>query len=137
EQSFRMFWRDGKPFLRRALDGPDGAESEVYETEVHYWIGSGTHGRSYIHRNAAGKLLILPLSWYPSEGGHWDMNPNYDRPIHSGFARVLDYRCLSCHVGNPELEEGADLIKTGWRYPGKLVEGVDCQKCHGPGQAHV
>jgi predicted CXXCH cytochrome family protein len=65
------------------------------------------------------------------------MNPNYDRPVHAGFGRVLDYRCVSCHIGNAELEEGADRTGTGWKYPGDIPEGVDCQRCHGPGQAHV
>ena len=50
EQDFSAYRRDGKPYIKRTLPGPDGTPSYPLEREVHYWFGSGNHARSYIHR---------------------------------------------------------------------------------------
>ena len=135
-QSFTMFRRDGAPYLKRSLSGPAGEPSEVREARADYWIGSGNRGRGFAHRSASGNLMLLPVTYYAA-GSHWGMNPGYDRPDHAGFDRPIDYRCLSCHAGYPEMAPGADLFHTGSQYPGRLLEGIDCQRCHGPGQQHV
>ena len=78
------------------------------------------------------------------------MSPGYDRPAHLDFRRVIDAGCMSCHNGYPpplarsQASSGAagppmpfvdDL--EGPKFPEPLPEGIDCQRCHGPGQAHV
>jgi Flp pilus assembly protein TadD len=136
-QSFTMYRQGGRPYLKRHLTGPDGSPDEERETEVHFWLGSGNRGRSFVHRATSGKLIVLPVTWYAEGGGRWGMNPGYDRPVHTGFDRTVDYRCLSCHAGYPEIEPGADSRVGAWELPGRLVEGIDCQRCHGPGAAHV
>lgn len=65
------------------------------------------------------------------------MSPGYDLPFHAGFSRKITYGCLFCHAGYPDLPPGADQYEGGWKLPEPLVEGIDCQRCHGPGQAHV
>ena len=137
EQRFTMLRRDEEAHVIRHLLGPDGTPAEQREAAVHYWLGSGNHARGFVHRASSRKLTVLPVTWYAENGGHWGMNPTYDRPDHPGFDRRIDYRCLSCHAGYPEIEPGADRLPTGWQFPGRLVEGIDCERCHGPGGRHV
>ena len=63
------------------------------------------------------------------------MSPGYDRPAHLDFRRVIDDGCMSCHNGYPRRPVQDD--GTGPKFPAALPEGIDCQRCHGPGQAHV
>ena len=98
-------------------------------------IGSGNHARTFLHRSPDGRLLQMPVSWYAERGGYWAMSPGYDRPAHLDFRRVIDAGCMSCHNGYPRTpveDDGA-----GPKFGEALPEGIDCQRCHGPGQAHV
>jgi predicted CXXCH cytochrome family protein len=135
EQNFRSYRQGGKAYMERTLDGPGGSTTYRLERQIDYWFGSGNHARAYFHRASSGKLMQLPLTWY-AEGG-WAMSPGYDRADHSGFSRKVNYRCLFCHAGHPEMEAGADDWDGGWQFPGRLTEGIDCQRCHGPGRSHV
>jgi hypothetical protein len=136
-QRFTASRRDGKFYLRRDQAGFDGAWTNILERQVHYVFGSGNHARSYLHRNAAGRLVQLPLTWYPDRGGYWEMSPGYDRPDHPGFTREITYRCMFCHNGYPEIEAGADDWDGAAAFPADPPEGIDCQRCHGPGAKHV
>ena len=108
-------------FLRRTL--PDGRAA--IEKQIHYVIGSGNHSRTYLHRKENGRLIELPLSWYSENAGHWAMSPGYDRADHADFQREIPDSCLFCHNGYPSESNGG------------LAAGIDCQRCHGPGEAHV
>jgi hypothetical protein len=136
-QRFTASRRDGKFYLRRDQAGFDGAWTNILERQVHYVFGSGNHARSYLHRNAAGRLVQLPLTWYPDRGGYWEMSPGYDRPDHPGFTREITYRCMFCHNGYPEIEAGAADWDGAAAFPADPPEGIDCQRCHGPGAKHV
>ena len=131
---YTMIERDGRLYERRHEIGFDGNESNVLEVEAHYVIGSGNHARTFLHREADGRLRQLPVTWYAGEGGHWGMSPGYDRPAHLDFRRLVVDDCMSCHNGYPRTvqDEG-----NGPRFPEPLPEGIDCQRCHGPGQAHI
>ena len=100
-------------------------------------MGSGNHARSYLHRTTDQKLVEFPVSWYSEDGGHWGMSPGYDRPGHQGFSREVPYRCMFCHNGYPEVDARAAEWDGGTLYPVRLPEGIDCQRCHGPGGKHV
>jgi predicted CXXCH cytochrome family protein len=137
EQYFTPYRKDGKYYLRRHQTGFGGSGANVLESEIDYVFGSGNHARSYLHRTPAGTLIELPLTWYAEEGGRWSMSPAYDRPDHSGFSREATYRCLFCHNGYPEIEPGADSWDGASAFPERLPEGIDCQRCHGPGRDHL
>ena len=133
------FEREGRHFIRRYQQGPDGGHINVVEKEIHYVMGSGNHARGYIHRTPQDRLLQLPLTWYSESerGGFWEMAPGYDQPSHPGFRREIDYECMSCHNGYPEMAVGEDASWKSPVYPGRIPEGIDCQRCHGPGREHV
>ncbi len=125
QRTYAVLQRDGGWFLRRRQTGYDGAETNVVEKQIHYVVGSGNHARTYLHRSQDGRLIELPLSWYAAAGGYWAMSPGYDRPNHDDFRRRVSEQCLFCHNAYPA---GAG--------PG-LAGGIDCQRCHGPGEGHA
>jgi predicted CXXCH cytochrome family protein len=131
---YTMIERDGRLFQRRHDIGFGGSEANVLEVEAHYIIGSGNHARTFVHRTADGRLRQLPVSWYTKDGGYWAMSPGYDRPAHLDFRRLIVEDCMSCHNGYPRAVQNDG---NGPRYAEPLPEGIDCQRCHGPGQAHI
>jgi predicted CXXCH cytochrome family protein len=137
EEFFTLFARGGNPYLKRHQVGFNGAVTNVFEAQINYWFGSGHHARSYISRTKSGELVELPITWYAEKGGYWAMSPAYDRPDHAGFSRKITHRCMFCHNGYPQVQPGADAWEADTRFPYQLPEGIDCQRCHGPGQAHL
>ena len=135
DQYYRMYQRDGRYYQRRHQMGPDGQEVNVVEKEIHYILGSGNHSRTYLHKTPNGQLVELPLAWYSENGGVWAMNPGYDRPDHMDFRRRIDKECFSCHNAYAATESDSGTPELF--LPATVPEGIDCQRCHGPGAAHV
>ncbi len=134
---FTMLRRDGQYYQRRYQIDFAGKEVNVMEKKIDFVMGSGNHSRAYLHRSARGTLIEMPLAWYAEKGGTWAMNPGYDRPDHDDFRRPISYDCMFCHNGYPEIPERHDQPFTEPVYKGSLPEGIDCQRCHGPGSKHA
>lgn len=137
KRHYTAYERDGKFYQRRHQIAPDGSETNIVEKEIHYIVGSGNHARSYLHRASDGRLLQLPLTWYAEKSGHWGMSPGYDQPNHVGFRRAVDFECMACHNAYPEIEPGSDVFGRKPVFDSGIPEGIDCQRCHGPGRAHL
>jgi tetratricopeptide (TPR) repeat protein len=155
---YTMIQRDGAFYQRRHEIGFDGKETNTIEFRADYVIGSGNHARTFLYHDPEGKLIQLPVSWYAEGGpsttlrtsGYWAMSPGYDRPAHMDFRRRIDAGCMSCHNGYPPSLVGSSTsfgatsspstegnFDESPRFTGTLPEGIDCQRCHGPGQSHV
>jgi predicted CXXCH cytochrome family protein len=135
---FAMLARDGRYYQRRWQIGFDGKETNVEEKQVDYVIGSGNHAFTYLHLNSRGALQVLPLSWYSEKGGYWDMSPGYDQPDFPGSIRPVHYECIFCHNAYPQIPEALEhAANAEMTFLDPLPEGIDCQRCHGPGQRHV
>ncbi|NWF83076.1 MAG: hypothetical protein HXY18_04515, partial [Bryobacteraceae bacterium] len=134
---FTMLKRDGQYFQRRHQLDAAGRQINVMEKRIDYIMGSGNHARAYLHRTAANTLIELPLGWYAEKGGYWAMNPGYDRPDHEGFRRPITYDCMFCHNAYPRIPAGHERPFAASVYAGPIPEGIDCQRCHGPGSRHV
>jgi tetratricopeptide (TPR) repeat protein len=134
---FSMLQRDGKIFQRQYQIGFDGKQTNVLEKPVDYVVGSGNHSRTYLARTAKNTLIELPLAWYAEKGGYFAMNPGYDAPDHEGFRRKIGYDCAFCHNAYPAMPAGVQTQGTDAVFPANLPEGIDCQRCHGPGGKHV
>jgi len=132
---YTMEERGGKFYQRRHEVGFDGKQANIFELQADYVVGSGNHARTFLHRNADGRLLEMPVSWYSERGGYWAMSPGYDRSAHMDFRRLINEDCMSCHNGYPRA--GVRDAGNGPAFAEPLPEGIDCQRCHGPGQAHV
>ena len=115
--------RGGRIFQRRFELNPAGRQVNVFEMEATHAVGSGNHARTYLHQSEAGEFTELPLTWYSQEK-RWAMSPGFDNASPPDFTRIVDDRCLFCHNGYPDAN-------------GKLAEGIDCQRCHGPGSRHI
>ena len=129
---YTMLEREGQWFQRRHQIAVDGTETNALEVRVDYVIGSGNHARSYLHRAADGHLVEMPVSWYTEDGGAWAMSPGYDRPNQQDFRRPIAFSCMFCHNAYPDPPPSEEGV-----FPAALPEGIDCQRCHGPGSAHV
>jgi hypothetical protein len=95
-------------------------------------VGSGTKGQSFINRK--GDLLFqLPITYFTA-ADQWTNSPGYpDRPA---FDRPITSRCMECHstyaaVISPEGKEPESFDRN------KIIYGISCEKCHGPGAQHV
>jgi len=131
---FRVVRRDGRIYQQRFERNADGREVRQFELEVTHAIGSGRHARSYLHLDAAGELVELPLTWYTQEH-RWGMSPGYDRVANPRFSRVADAGCLFCHMAYPASKPRYG-VRQSWT-DGLRETGIDCERCHGPGDRHV
>jgi predicted CXXCH cytochrome family protein len=136
-EHFTTLRRDGRYYVRRSQTDVDGKLVNVLDERVDYVLGSGNDWISYLHRTRDNKLVEFPVSWYPENGGHWGMSPGYDRPNHAGFSRAIFYRCMFCHNAYPATPTGPGDYDNATVFPSELPEGIDCQRCHGPGANHI
>jgi predicted CXXCH cytochrome family protein len=136
DTQYAMVRRDGAFYQRRWTPGFGGKPANVEELRIDYVIGSGNHSRTYLHRTARGTLIELPLSWYSEKGGYWHMSPGFDSP-RPPTRRLVSYDCMFCHNGYPRIPAGHDAPGSEPIFSGDLPQGIDCQRCHGPGARHV
>ncbi len=137
---YEMVERNGELFERRSQRGFEGKETNVLEERIDYVVGSGNHARTYLHRAANGQLIELPVTWYAENKGHWAMSPGYDRKHQKDFSRAIKPECMFCHNGYPQGDAGSLLVDANLDksiFAEQMPEGIDCQRCHGPGRAHV
>jgi len=95
---------------------------------IAYIVGSGQHTNSHIV-SFGGYLFQAPVTFYTQEG-KWDMAPGF-RGDNLRFSRLLDSECITCHNHYPEHIPGS-LNKFG-----RMPQGIECERCHGPGALHV
>ena len=128
---FRVERKGNRVWHRQSRSGPDGAALLDFSLEVHYVIGSGTRGYSYI-TDRDGFLYQTPISWYSSHKGMWDKSPGFEADRFAG--RPIGEACLYCHANHARLTE--DYAN---RYDRPFSHGyaIGCERCHGPGEKHV
>ncbi|MCG9879299.1 MAG: tetratricopeptide repeat protein [Bacteroidia bacterium] len=118
---------DSMYVLEFRLQGRD----TVYQRleRVDYIIGSGQHTNSHL-TSVNGFIYQLPLTWY-AQKGRWDLPPGFENGRNVRFSRAIEFECMSCHNAMPHLEAGSTNKFT------KIPDGIDCERCHGPGEVHV
>jgi predicted CXXCH cytochrome family protein len=131
-RTYSVFERNGRYFQSRNEKG-----RYELEREIHYVMGSGRHARTFISRTREGRLAELPLGWYSEKGGYLAMSPGYDRPDPLDFRRKISFDCMFCHNAYPAVAAGQDAPSQEPVFPAELPEGIDCQRCHGPGSLHI
>ena len=108
---------------------------EKYDTvhkilqRIDYVIGSGHHTNSHIY-NINGFLHQLPFTYYTQEERS-DLPPGYEDGSNTRFSRKIGLECMTCHNAYPNHEKGS-LNKYK-----EVPSGIDCERCHGPGELHV
>jgi predicted CXXCH cytochrome family protein len=125
---YRMTSRDGRFYMRQFLRAEDGSERFPEEHELVWVVGSNNHSRAYVIERE-GKLFQSPICWYP-QGELWDLCPGFDAG-NEHFRREISGSCVFCH--NARMERVGDAPNLYRAVP----EGIDCERCHGPGSVHV
>ena len=116
--------------------GFKGQQENAGESKIDYVMGSGNHVRTYLHRTARGVLIELPFAWYAEKGGTWALNPGLDTPD-PAIGRKIGYDCMFCHNSYPAIPPGHEDPASEPVYGKQLPQGIDCQRCHGPGGDHL
>ena len=76
------------------------------------------------------------MGWYAEKGGYWGMSPGFDVPD-PATRRNVTYECMFCHNGYSHIPAGHDEPESEPVFAEALPQGIDCQRCHGPGSEHV
>lgn len=99
---------------------------------MEWFIGSGKVGRSYAGL-IDGFLFQSPASYFSAREA-WDSSPGFATKSFVDVARPIEQPCLQCHATGARLLAGHEN-----RYEDPLFRegGVSCERCHGPGEAHV
>ena len=95
-------------------------------------IGSGVRGQTYLNWNK-DSLFQLQAS-YSTSVNQWINSPGFSRDT-IRTARPIIPRCLECHTTFASVDY-SDLKNYTYNKE-KIVYGIDCERCHGPGGSHV
>ena len=135
-QRFELAGRGPRLVFRRVALGPGAAALPPFEQAVDWVLGSGHRARTYLYRVPGGELYQLPIAGYSQER-RFGLAPGYDRADHEGVLRRVRRECLFCHDAYPDVPAGSDGGLSPQTFPEALPHGIGCQRCHGPGAAHV
>ena len=104
------------------------------EHRVEYTLGS-RRIQHYLARIERGWMIVLPPSW-DVQRHEWFDNMEIVRPDENDQKPVQRWNktCVGCHVSQQE-NNYSPATRT---YATKWVDfGTSCERCHGPGSAHV
>ncbi|BDX07599.1 cytochrome c3 family protein [Planctobacterium marinum] len=128
--------RDNKAyFVRYQLDYLQQRVNEI-QVQIDYLLGSGNKVVSPLFRTANDEIYMLPINWY-TEGRFWEMAPGFESSKHFGLSRQILRECMFCHNAYPFSEMEQDSFVHRDTFPKQLPQGIDCQRCHGPGENHL
>jgi len=125
---------EGSLELRETYALPGGEVLQTGRAVAALVLGSGrrTHTSLWQQEIPGGlRLRQLPVTFY-TVAGRWDLSPGYDAPQHQRLERGASERCLFCHSGL-----AAPLPGEPWAFRAPLPGAIACERCHGPGLAHL
>jgi len=108
----------------------DGAEKVARRFDI--VVGSGAKGQTSIYWHD-GHLYQLPITYF-SPAREWSNSPGF--PMKATFNRAVTVRCLECHTSFVQSTAGVGGQPDSFD-SSRIVYGVSCEKCHGPGARHV
>lgn len=131
--TYRVFGRDGRSWM--SFDRPSGSSAGQLhgERELAYYVGSGTHGRTYLYQ-LDDAWFQLPVNYYRRRG-EWAMAPGFNTSTTMPAPLPVDPNCLHCHATQIE----TSLPQAPHRFPRRPFDqaGIGCSACHGDGTLHV
>ena len=128
--NYRVYSDDGK--VRLSFDRP--GDPQVHGTrELLYYIGQGRRGRTYLF-SVDGFVFESPVNWY-TDRHMWDMAPGYGGTKRAPMNLPALASCLDCHVSG--IRPPMQGTENRYAMPVFAYSGVTCERCHGPGAAHV
>jgi tetratricopeptide (TPR) repeat protein len=127
---YRIYSDNGKVWL--SFDRP-GDPTVHGKRELLYYIGQGRRGRTYLF-SVDGFVFESPVNWY-TDRHMWDMAPAYGNAREIPMTLPALTSCLDCHVSG--IQPPINGTENRYRMPVFTFSGVTCERCHGPGAAHV
>lgn len=125
---YKPYFKDSTLYiLEFRLKGKDTIHQRI--EKVDYIIGSGHHTNSHLI-NTNGYIHQAPITYYTQEK-KWDLAPGFEDGANNRFSRMIAQECLTCHNHLPKPFPGAS---------NKFLDmplGIECERCHGPGEIHV
>ncbi len=126
---YRPFWRGDSLWVEEfRLRGSDTSHRLVQK--IDYVIGSGQHTNSHLYTSNA-HFYQAPFTWY-AQKGKLDLPPGFEGGNNSRFSRLIGLECMSCHNAMP-----TEFVMGSTNKFKSIPEGINCERCHGPGEAHV
>lgn len=126
--SYHAYWRNNElRFLEFRRNGKDTVHRR--EEKVACIVGSGQHTNSHMWVSN-GYYFQAPMTFYTQQQ-KWDLPPGFEKGENSRFSRMIGLECMTCHNGYPEFVLGSENKYT------QVKNGIDCERCHGPGSIHV
>jgi len=101
--------------------------------ELLYYIGEGRRGRTYLF-SVDGFVFESPVNWY-ADRKVWDMAPAYGNAREGPLNLPATTGCLNCHMSG--IRPPRQGTENEYPTPVFFYSGVTCERCHGPGAAHV
>ncbi len=96
---------------------------------IDYIVGSGHHTNSHLFTNN-GYLYQAPVTYY-TQDSILDFPPGFENNKNSRFSRKMGLECIACHNAYPDFVLGSEN-----KYK-SMPTGIDCERCHGPGELHL
>jgi len=121
------FWKNDTLYVKEFRLN---ADDTIYSRDqlINYVVGSGQHTNSHLFKQG-DYIVQAPFTWY-TQKNKLDLPPGFEDGNNSRFTRVIDEECMGCHNSMPEMISPGRAFKT-------VGTGIDCERCHGPGSAHV
>ena len=125
---YKPFW-DGDTLRVKEYRTENDLDIHSRTEKVNYIIGSGQHTNSHIYLSG-GYAYQIPFTYY-TQDSRFDFPPGFDEGNNSRFSRKIGLECMACHNGYPDFVLGSENKYTF------IADGIDCERCHGPGEVHV
>lgn len=118
-------------FSETVISG-DGAAAVTQTETIGLVTGSGKRGQTYLYWRG-NALFELPVSYW-TDGERWINSPGYQNGT-ADFSRPVPAACLECHASF--LQVASTNGANNFFLKESLEVGITCERCHGPGRAHL
>mgnify|MGYP001204104560 CR=1 FL=1 len=126
--SYQPFWKNDSLYLKEfRVKGKD--TTHLLIKKVDYKIGSGHHTNSHLFE-INGYIHQMPYTYY-TQDDIADLPPGFENGNNTRFSRKIGLECMSCHNAYTDHQEGS------FNKYNVVPKGIDCERCHGPGEVHV
>ena len=126
--SYKPFWKNDSLYLKEFRIRDKDTTHQLIK-KVNYKIGSGQHTNSHLFE-INGYVHQMPYTYY-TQNKIADLPPGFENGNNTRFSREIGLECISCHNSYPDHVDGS-LNKYD-----AIPSGIDCERCHGPGEVHV
>jgi tetratricopeptide (TPR) repeat protein len=125
---FEMIERNGKYYQKAMRPGAGGGVESTIDL---VYGAKSISDEVYLSWHADGSMWELPVAWVWANH-NWGAAA-FDHSQGGDFARQLTVRCFECHT--TWFQHVPGTVSTYRR--DELLLGVTCERCHGPGKAHI